>query len=161
MSDRYDQLLPPYVISAVKSMPRRWANALFLQLDGIDDNFGVEGADGLTVAEHTGAFLAQVETIAAAIGRTLHDSDSMLEADVESAMANACSGPPAGPDALASIEALMEQLGNRLDALSSSDWSRTAMAPGGPVSIDSLAKGAVRVASERLRAVEGAVGAEP
>lgn len=161
MSDRYEQLLPPDVISAVKSMPRRWASAFQVTPStSIDEVLALTGEDGATVAEHTGAFLAQVRTLTDAIRKTRYSSGEEVDADVEAAVSNSGSaqGPPAGADAIDAIEALMQELANTLEALSSSDWTKTAVAPSGTISIAALAQGAVRVAAERLRVVERAVG---
>ena len=60
MSDRYDSLQPPHIISTLRSMPRRWKSALHVAPPkDIDELFGKSIGDQPAAAEHSGAALAQ------------------------------------------------------------------------------------------------------
>ena len=48
----------------------------------------------------------------------------------------------------------MESLAERLDALHTSAWGKSAGTPDGSVTLTNLARGAVRVAAERLARAE-------
>lgn len=162
MSDRYDQLQPPSLISAIKSMPRRWSAALYLQPPkNIDDYFAVPGPDGVSAAEHSGAMITQLETLNDAIRTTSYNASEELGPEVRAAITDSGSGPwpKSAAEAIAMIEVLMELIAERLTGLSASDWNKSAQAPGGSLSISTLAQAAVRIAAERLRRAEQAIDA--
>lgn len=157
MGDRYDSLQPPNLIAAIKSMPRRWADALYVAPPkNIEDFFAEVGPDGVSAAEDAGATLALVGILQDAIRTTSYNSPEALGSEVVAAMANNGSGPwpPSAADATESIEALMESLAERLDALHTSDWGKSASTPDGSVTLTELLRGAVRVAAERLARAE-------
>lgn len=160
MSDRYDLLLPPDLISTIKSMPRRWSAALYLASTASDDAFTRPGDDGLSAAQHAGAMLAQVDVLAAAIRSTSFKRDEVLGPDVLVAIADEGSGPEAGSIdvALKAIDAAMDELAAKLESLSTSDWNTDARTVDGTVTLVSLVQGAARVTVERLRKTELAIG---
>ena len=160
MSDRYDLLLPPDLISTIKSMPRRWSAALYLASTATDDTFTRPGADGLSAAQHTGAMLAQIDMLTEAIRATSFNRDEVLGSETLAAMADEGSGPEASSvDAgLKAIDAAMDALAAKLESLSTSDWNTDARTVDGTVTLVSLVQGAARVAAERLRKTELAIG---
>lgn len=160
MSDRYDLLLPPDLISTIKSMPRRWSAALYVASTASDDTFTQPGPDGMSAAQHTGAMLAQVDVLAEAIRSTSFNREEVLGPDVVAAMADEGSGPEA-PSVSASLKAIdgaMDALAVKLESLTTSDWNAEARTVDGTVTLLSLVQGAARVAVERLRKTEKAVG---
>jgi len=163
MSDRYDLLLPPDLISTIKSMPRRWAAALYPASTATDDTFTRPGADGLSAAQHTGAMLAQVDLLAGAIRATSFNRDELLGPEILAAMADEGSGPEADSvgAALEAIDAAMDALATKLESLSTSDWNTDARTVDGKVTLVALVQGAARVAVERLRKTELTVGGSP
>jgi len=160
MSDRYDLLLPPDLISTIKSMPRRWSAALYLASAASDDSFTRPGADGLSAAQHTGIMLAQVDVLAEAIRATSFNRDEVLGEEVLAAMADNGSDHEAASvgDALNAIERAMDALAAKLESLTTSDWNTEARTVDGTVTLVSLVQGAARVAVERLRKTEQAIG---
>jgi len=75
MGDRYDSLQPPNLIAAIKSMPRRWDEALYVAPPkNIEDFFTEAGPDGISAAEDAGATLALVSILQDAIRTTSYNS---------------------------------------------------------------------------------------
>ena len=160
MSDRYDLLLPPDLISTIKSMPRRWSAALYPASTATDDTFTRPGGDGLSAAQHTGAMLAQVGVLADAIRATSFDRDEVLGPEILAAVADKGAGPEASSvgTALKEIDAAMDALAAKLESLSTSDWNTDARTVDGTITLVSLVQGAARVVVERLRKAELAIG---
>ncbi|MGI9604799.1 MAG: hypothetical protein ACR2P0_01545 [Acidimicrobiales bacterium] len=157
MSDRYDSLLPPNLIAAVKSMPRRWSAALYaLPPNSIDDMFDRAGADGISASEDVGAFLTQVRILEDAIRTTSYKNPEPLGSDVVAAVANHGTGPrpESALAALNDIEAMMEQVAKRLEMLTLYDWNKQAPTPDGSITVIDLCRGIVRVAADRLTHTE-------
>ena len=157
MGDRYDSLHPPNLIAALRSMPRRWTDALHVPAPkNIEDFFTVPGPDDVSAAEDTGATLALVSILETAIRTTSYNTPEALGSDVVGAMANTGSGPwpTSASAALDSIEALMEGVAERLEKLNTNDWGKTASTPQGSVTLTDLARGAVRVTADRLARTE-------
>lgn len=157
MSDRYDSLTPPLVIAALRSMPRRYTEAL--------ESVASMTADEVlaTVRGDVATALGGLEVIDEAIHTTADHASDPLPSAVDTAIADMPVGP--GPDdthtssavAIAAIDAVTTRLADRLDRLSADDWNRVAPSPTTSYAVIDLARGAVRVAAERLRAIETAV----
>lgn len=156
MADRYDSLTPPVLIASLRSMPRRYAEALELAAPKTAHEVFHLAAD------HIGALLAQLAVIDDAVHRTSDHEADRLGAEVDSAIADRGRGLPVDrvETALAEIERVTSALADRLDGLSAGDWNRSAPTPTATYSITELAQGAVRVAAERLRATERSIRAE-
>ncbi len=157
MGDRYDSLQPPNIIAAIKSMPRRWTDALYVAPPkNIEDFFTVDGPDGVSAAEDAGATIALVTILQDAVRTTSYNEPEALGSEVMSAMANTGSGswPASSVDALEQIEALMEAFASRLEALTTSDWGKSARTPDGTATLTDVARGAVRVTADRLARAE-------
>jgi len=157
MSDQYDRLQPPFIVSSIRSMPRRWEQALRVQPPkNIEDFYTLEGSSGQSAASDVGAALEQVRVLADAIRTTSYNEPEVLGSEVEAAMSDSGSGPwPASAaEALEHIEALMNTLGDRLEALHSRDWAKRARMASGDVSIEQLGQATTRVLATRLSRVE-------
>ncbi len=153
MEDRYDSLTPPMILASLRSMPRRFAEALELAAPKTAQQV-IHLA-----AEDIGALLAQLAVLDEAVHTTVdHDADP-LGADVDAAVADRGRGLPVedAPTALAEIEVVTSRLADRLDSLSADGWNRSASSPSARYEVTDLARGAVRVAAERLRTTERAV----
>ena len=153
MSDRYDSLQPPHIISTLRSMPRRWKSALYVAPPkDIDELFGKAIGDHPSAAEHSGAALAQLTILFDAIRTTGYSVPEPLGPEVQSALADKGSGPwPAdAAEAIQSIGDTCEALADRLDALAPADWMRSTEG----ITVNDLARGAARVSAERLRQAE-------
>jgi len=169
MQDRYDSLKPTMVISSVASMQQRWKDAIRVDPPkNIEDYFSVEGPDG-SAAEHVGAVIAQIGAISNAIRTTSYNVPEPIASEAAAAVQNKGTGPWAASaaDGLANLQTTFEELLARLKQLNPNDWNKSAKvltgaAPADGVSQESgqmlnilqLARGATRVAAERLPIVE-------
>jgi len=154
MSDQYDRLQPPFIISSIRSMPRRWKEALYVHPPkDIEDFYNKPGPAGDSAASDVGAALEQVRVLADAIRTTSYNDADPLSSEVDTAMKDEGTGPwpPTAHDALGEIEALMEKLGDRLEGLQPNDWAkRASTASGADVSIEQLGQATTRVLATRL-----------
>ena len=156
MGDRYDSLQPPFLISTISSMPRRWKDALSVpKPKDIDDYFTLTGDDG-TAAEHVGAAIAQLVILREAIRTTSYNIPEPLETSVTAAVDNTGSGPwpPSVDEGLTELTEQFERLLAQLKSLNPSDWNKSADAGNRTLTISALAQGASRVAADRLAIVE-------
>lgn len=154
--DRYDALLPASLIASMASMPRRWKDAMHLPPPkSAEDYFTLEGPDG-TPAEHLGAAIAQLRLINDAIRTTSYNVPESVGPDVQSAVADQGSGPwpSSAHGGLSDLVEQFEAIGERLGALSASDWNKSASAPSGNLTVLAIAQGASRVAANRLAIFE-------
>jgi hypothetical protein len=157
MSDQYDRLQPPFIISSIRSMPRRWKEALHVHPPkNIDDFYSEPGPTGESAASDVGAALEQVRVLADAIRTTSYNVPEALGGEVETAMKDAGTGPwpPTAGEALHDMERLMEDLGDRLESLQPHDWAKRASTPSGSdVSVEQLGQATTRVLATRLARV--------
>lgn len=157
MSDQYDRLQPPFIVSSIRSMPRRWKEALSVAPPkNIEDFYAKSGPSGDSAASDVGAALEQVRVLADAVRTTSYNDPSPLSSEVETALKDEGTGPwpPTADAALDQIEVLMEELGDRLEALQPNDWAKRASTPSGTdVSIEQLGQATTRVLATRLARV--------
>jgi len=157
MTDQYDRLQPPFIVSSIRSMPRRWKKAMHVRPPkNVEDFYTVETDDGRTAAGDVGAALTQVRLLADAIRTTSYNVPETLGPEVETAIRDAGSGPwpPSASDALEQMESLMNDLGDRLEALQPQDWAKRAKTPTGEVSLQQLGQATTRVLATRLARVD-------
>lgn len=159
MSDRYDTLTPPLIIATLRSMPRRYAEALESVASMTADEVLAEVATDLSAA------LSGLEVIDRAIHTTADHAADPLPPAVDAAVAGAPTGldsagaraVDSATDAVAALDAVTTRLAERLDRLTADDWNRSAASPTASYDVTDLARGAARLAAERLRAIEGIV----
>lgn len=110
-------------------------------------------------AAEIGSMLAQLAVIDGAVRSTSWNDPPRLGSDVDAAIADTADGPAvtSAREALDRIEELMTTLADRFDGMALDEWNRTAESAHGPLSMNELAQGAVRVAAERLLATERAI----
>ncbi|MDW3178572.1 MAG: hypothetical protein R8J94_14360 [Acidimicrobiia bacterium] len=157
MGDRYESLQPPSLTATVASMPRRWKEAFHVPAPkSVDEVFTIAGPDGTSPAEHLGATISMITTLADAIRTTSYSVPEPLGPEVGAAVANAGSGPwpDSAHEGLDSLISLMERLLEQLEQLSPSDWNRSADSGTQTYTVLALAQGASRVAAERLAKVD-------
>lgn len=162
MDDRYASLTPPQLIASLRSMPRRFTEALELAAPRTPDE-----VIGL-VASDIGALLGQLGVLDEAIHTTADHIADPLPVTVDQAVADAGGGNGAivsdavlsgAREALDAIEVVTQRIADRLDRLSADDWNRAAYSPTTAYTLTELAQGAVRVAADRLRVTERAISA--
>lgn len=126
----------------------------------IDDVFTVAGPDGTSAAEHLGAAISMLTTLADAVRTTTYNVPDQLGTEVAAAVRNVGTGPwPESADAgLSKLIATVEQLHEQLQQLSPSDWNKSADSGTETFTVLALAQGASRVAAERLAAVDRIIG---
>ena len=115
----------------------------------------------MTIAEHCGAAIAQIDVLALAIRTTLYTSPDPLEDQVVAAVSNAGTGPwpKTAREALNKVSSSLKQLREELELINTSGWNRSATShlEMQSFTVLTLARGSSRVAAERLIAVESLV----
>lgn len=157
MRDRYESLQPPSLIASIASMPRRWKDALHVPAPkNIDDVFTMEGPNGVSAAEHLGAAISLSRIVLDALRTTSYNIPEPLGPDVAAAVQNSGSGawPATAAEGLADLTKTMEDLLEKLQELTPSDWNKSADSAGQSFTVLALAQGASRVAADRLTAVD-------
>lgn len=157
MSDRYDSLTPPLIIAALRSMPRRYSEAL--------GSVATMTADEVlaTVRTDVATALAGLAIIDEAIHTTADHTADPLPSAVDAVIAGTALGldrpddAPTSSAAVAAVDAVTTRLADRLERLSADDWNRVASSPTASYAVTDLARGAVRVVADRLRAIEATV----
>lgn len=143
-------------------MPGRWVDGFRVdpELD-IEDFYTVPGSTGMTIAEHCGAAIAQIDVLALAIRTTLYTSPDPLDDQVVAAVSNAGTGPwpKTAREALNKVSSSLKQLREELELINTSGWNRSATShlEMQSFTVLTLARGSSRVAAERLIAVESLV----
>ena len=152
--DRYDQLKPPHLVSALRSFPRRYREALATVPP--DPELLAKPVDGHTALALVADTSSTLELIDRALERTLVHDDPELTATVVDASAR--TWPAREPSA---IRTLLDELtthatalADRLDRAPTAGWSRAAHVDGRRVRAVDLAREAVRTGAENLRLLE-------
>ncbi len=155
--DRYDQLKPPNLVTALRSFPRRYREALAMVPP--DPDLLVKPVDGHTVLALVADTAHSLELIDHAVDQTLVHDRPAVDASVVDAAARhrPPSGSPAAATLLDGLAAHATALADRLDRAPTAGWSRTADAAGRTVSVSDLAREAVRTGAENLRLLERVV----
>ena len=154
--DRYDRLQPAAIIASIKSMQRRWKDAVHVSADkNIEDYFAIETDDG-SIAEHIGAAITQLRTLRPALRTTAYNNPEPLDSEVAAAAANLGSGPwpsstRAGLDELFSE---LDAIAGELETINTQDWNKTTNAGSTSLTLLQIAQGTSRVAANRLAIVE-------
>lgn len=152
--DRYDQLKPPHLVSALRSFPRRYREALAAVSP--DPALLVKPVDGHTMLALVADTSSTLELIGGALERTLvHDNPEITTMVVDaSARTWPAREPSASRTLLDELTTHANALADRLDRAPTADWSRTANVDGRRVRAVDLAREAVRTAAENLRLLE-------
>lgn len=153
--DRYTQLKPPHLVSALRSFPRRYREALATAPP--DPESLVRQVGGHTVLALVADTAHTLELIDHALERTLVHDEPELTADVLDATARRSSAGTSTDASLylEQLSAHANAMAERLDHASTADWSRTARVAGSSsVKAIDLPREAVRTAAENLRLLE-------
>jgi hypothetical protein len=152
--DRYDQLKPPHLVSALRSFPRRYREALANV--SRDPELLVQPVDGHTALTLVAGTSSTLDLIDRALERTLVQDDPELTASVVVASARTWQArePSAIPTLLDELTTHATALADRLDRAPTAGWLRVANVDGRRVRAVDLAREAVRMAAENLRLLE-------
>jgi hypothetical protein len=155
--DRYDQLKPPNLITALRSFPRRYREALATVPP--DPDLLVKPVDGHTVLALLADTAHSIALIDHAVEQTLVHDRPAVDASVVGASARRApaGSSPAVATLLDELTAHTTALADRLDRAPTAGWSRTADADGHTVRVSDLARTAVRTGAENLRLLERVV----
>ncbi|MDQ6617015.1 MAG: hypothetical protein M3083_20285 [Actinomycetota bacterium] len=137
----------------VRSLPRRFAEA-FDRADSPDDLVRRPPEGGLSPLEHAAWTAEALEAIGSALGRVLVAGDPQVELPPVNPPGATGGG---GGDPAAVLARLGDAARSLADAMADGhgqDWSRTGRTPSGNVSALDIARLAVRIGVEHLRAAE-------
>ena len=152
--DRYAQLKPPNLVTALRSFPRRYREALAMAPP--EPKSLVQPVDGHTMLALVADTSHSLELLDHAVEQTLvHDEPALAPTVIDASARRS----PAGKTSTSSL--LLEQLSahapalaDRLDHAPTGAWSRTANVEGRTVRVVDLAREAVRTSAENLRLLE-------
>lgn len=166
-ADRYTALAPANVAATLRSLPRRFREALYsdTELD-VDEAATLPLSGGvslLDVLRDTNDALASLQR---SLERTVLSDRPELPADVLSAPPAVSGTTATGDERRSSVHTELERLAGttdsfagRIDAVPSGDWLRVGAVHGdGEVTALQVAQQAARVGAENLRAVERMMG---
>jgi hypothetical protein len=149
--DRYAQLKPPNLVTALRSFPRRYREALALAPP--EPESLVKPVDGHTVLALVADTAHSLELLDHAVEQTLvHDVPALASTVLDAAGSTSTSSL-----LLEQLSAHATTLADRLDHAPTAAWSRTANVDGQTVRVVDLARDAVRTSAENLRLLERVV----
>jgi hypothetical protein len=158
--DQYVQLKPPHLVTALRSFPRRYREALAAAPP--EPELLVQPVDGHTVLALVADSAHSLELLAHAIEQTLvHDRPSISPTSPERSGRPSWGSPRTTTSLLEELSTQATALADRLDRAATADWSRVADADGREVRVVDLARDAVRIGAENLRLLERVVAQLP
>jgi hypothetical protein len=167
VTDRYDDLNPGAVTAALRSFPRRFRSTLAADpTKDRDEIAALRAPDGRSVREVLTGTVDSLALLGELVRRVLVTDGVNVPAEALEGASNGATGTGASADA-ASLSTVLDRLDDAASSVadpiagaSSAALLRTGTTPGGaPVTALDLARHAVRVGADNLRAVEKAMQA--
>jgi len=151
---------PPDAIVTLRSLRRRFAEA-FERADNPAD-LSRRSDDGRTPLEHAASTTTAFETIGSALRKVLLSEHPLVELPaVDPSGSAGTGGNLTGASVLAALGDTAGKLADTMADAHGEDWSRSGQSATGEVSALDIARLAVQIGINHLRAAERAIGEKP